>query len=103
MSLLGSLTNSLMGSNANSGAQGAVSSTLLSQGTLTNSGIVSQGQILKAYPYEQPFKQLHINVRQVENGYTVEIGGATHIASNLKEITDLLTNRVAATLLEWNP
>jgi hypothetical protein len=102
MSLLGSITNSLVGSSAISGAQG----------TITNSNLTSQGQwnaaqqqkqLLNSYPYEQPFKQLHINVRQVENGYTVEIGGATHIASNLKEITDLLTNRVAATLLDWNP
>jgi len=82
----------------------------MTQGTITNSNLTSQGQwnptpqqkqLLNSYPLED--KQLHINVRQVENGYTVEIGGATHIASNLKEITDLLTNRVAATLLEWNP
>ena len=82
----------------------------MTQGTITNSNLTSQGQwnsaqqqkqLRNSYPLED--KQLHINVRQVENGYTVEIGGATHIASNLKEITDLLTNRVAATLLEWNP
>jgi hypothetical protein len=102
MSLLGSITNSLVGSSAISGAQGTIThNNLTSQGQWN--AAQQQKQLLSSYPYEQPFKQLHINVRQVENGYTVEIGGATHIASNLKEITDLLTNRVAATLLEWNP
>lgn len=56
-----------------------------------------------SYPYTNvSHRALHLVVKQVENGYTVEIGGAVHIANDLKEITDILTNKVASTLLDWN-
>ena len=75
-----------------------------SQLALTNAQWNAAQGMQNSYPYSNvSHRALHLVVKQVENGYTVEIGGATHIASNLKEITDLLTNRVAATLLEWNP
>ena len=115
MSLLGSLTNSLIGSNTNSGAQNTMQSStgLLAQGGIAGAQLIhnqqawnaaQQNSLLNVYPYTNAsYRALHLVVKQVENGYTIEIGGSTHIASDLKEITDLLTNRVAATLLEWNP
>jgi hypothetical protein len=102
MSIFGTLTNSIMGSNTNSGAQGAIQNQLAHNQQAWN--ISQQNAMMNAYPYVAGgYRTLHLVVKQVENGYTVEIGGSTHIASDLKEITDLLTNRVAATLLEWNP
>jgi hypothetical protein len=112
-----SLLNSLFGSSgqannniaANTGAvTGSVlTSNMLGQSQLTTSQAqwnAAQGVIAgSSYPYTMSaYRALHLVVKQVENGYTVEIGGSVHIASDLKEITDLLTNRVAATLLEWN-
>ena len=102
MSILGTLTGSLIGSNTNIGAQGAIQSQLTHNQQAWNAA--QQNAVLSSYPYTNvSYRALHLIVKQVENGYTVEIGGSTHIASDLKEITDLLTNRVAATLLEWNP
>ena len=102
MSLLGSLTGSLVGSNTNIGAQGAIQNQLTHNQQAWNAA--QQNSMMNSYPYVAGgYRALHLVVKQVENGYTVEIGGSTHIASDLKEITDLLTNRVAATLLEWNP
>ena len=103
MSIFGTLTNSLIGSNTNIGAQGAIAGPQLTQGQVWNNA-AQQNAMMNSYPYVAGgYRALHLVVKQVENGYTVEIGGSTHIASDLKEITDLLTNRVAATLLEWNP
>jgi hypothetical protein len=103
MSILGTLTNSIMGSNTNIGAQGAIQNQLTHNQQAWNAA--QQNAMMNSYPYVTgtSYRALHLVVKQVENGYTVEIGGSTHIASDLKEITDLLTNRVAATLLEWNP
>jgi len=91
-----------------SGAQGALATGIASPSQLTHTqqawNAAQQGSMMASYPYtNSSYRALHLIVKQVENGYTVEIGGSTHIASDLKEITDLLTNRVAATLLEWNP
>jgi hypothetical protein len=110
MSTFGSLTNALFGSaGTNNVGQNVIAQNtgaMLGQGQL----IANQAQwnaaqgMQNSYPYAvSQYRALHLVVKQVENGYTVEIGGSTHIASDLKEITDLLTNRVAATLLEWNP
>jgi hypothetical protein len=107
MSLLGSLTGSLMGS----GAQGAIANTAQAQigpGSLTQgqawNAIQQRNALMSSYPYEVTTeKMLNIIVKQVENGYIIQVGNRQHVASDLKEITDLLTNRVAATLLEWNP
>ena len=104
MSLIGSLTGSLIGS----GAQGTLATGAVSPSQLTHNqqawNAAQQNAMMNSYPYTNvSYRALHLIVKQVENGYTVEIGGSTHIASDLKEITDLLTNRVAATLLEWNP
>ena len=103
MSILGTLTNSLIGSNTNIGAQGAIQNQLTHNQQAWNAA--QQNSMMNSYPYVVAggYRALHLVVKQVENGYTIEIGGSTHIASDLKEITDLLTNRVAATLLEWNP
>jgi hypothetical protein len=105
-----SMLNTLFGTpvNSNTIAQGAITSGVISPSQLAaqNSwnNAAQQNQLMNAYPYTNAsYRALHLIVKQVENGYTVEIGGSTHIASDLKEITDLLTNRVAATLLEWNP
>lgn len=104
MSLLGSLTGSLMGSNTNIGAQPPLAGAQLTHNNQQAWNAAQQNSMMTAYPYTNAsYRALHLVVKQVENGYTVEIGGSTHIASDLKEITDLLTNRVAATLLEWNP
>jgi hypothetical protein len=94
------VTSSLIGNSMTSG--------MLGQSQLTTSQAqwnAAQGVIAgSSYPYAvSQYRALHLVVKQVENGYTVDVGGSTHIASDLKEITDLLTNRVAATLLEWNP
>jgi hypothetical protein len=110
MSLLGSLTGAIMGPSS----QGAIATNSnITSGLLVNNPQLTQGQawnaaqqnaMMNSYPYVAgEYRALHLVVKQVENGYTVQIGGSTHIASDLKEITDLLTNRVAATLLEWNP
>jgi hypothetical protein len=109
-----SLLNSVFGNNATPLAQNTMqsSSGLLAQGAIQNQlthnqqawNASQQNAMMNSYPYVAGgYRALHLVVKQVENGYTVEIGGSTHIASDLKEITDLLTNRVAATLLEWNP
>jgi hypothetical protein len=110
-----SLLNSVFGNNATPLAQNTMqsSSGLLAQGAIAGAQLThnqqawnaaQQGSMMASYPYtNSSYRALHLIVKQVENGYTVEIGGSTHIASDLKEITDLLTNRVAATLLEWNP
>jgi hypothetical protein len=87
----GQLTNSLTG-NAITNAQH------------WNNAVQQRGAVMGNYPYaDRATKQLDVTIRQVENGYIIEIGGKQHVAANLKEITDLLTNRVAATLLDWNP
>lgn len=116
MSILGTLTNSIMGSNTSSGAQGAIATNSnITSGLLVNNPQLTQGQVwnnavqqrnalLNSYPYEVTSERmLNIIVKQVENGYIIQVGNRQHVASDLKEITDLLTNRVAATLLEWNP
>lgn len=121
MSLLNSIFGTTGVSNNNiansvpphaSGASGSIAAqTSLLQGQLYNNAQnqlhnnnIAQNQIVGSYPYITPtHRALHIIVKQVENGYTIEIGGSIHIAGDLKEITDLLTNRVAATLLDWNP
>lgn len=111
MSTFGTLTNSIMGSNTNSGAQGAIANTAQAQigpGALTQgqawNAIQQRNALMSSYPYEMTAeKMLNIIVKQVENGYIIQVGNRQHVASDLKEITDLLTNRVAATLLEWNP
>lgn len=113
MSILGTLTNSIMGSNTSSGAQGAIATNSnITSGLLVNNPQLTQGQawnavqqrnaLMNSYPYETE-RLLNIIVKQVENGYIIQVGNRQHVASDLKEITDLLTNRVAATLLEWNP
>jgi len=108
MSLLGTLFGP--STNSNTIAQGAITSGVVQSNSLAAqqawNNAAQQNTLLNvAYPYtnNSSYRALHLIVKQVENGYTVEIGGSTHIASDLKEITDLLTNRVAATLLEWNP
>ena len=107
-----SLLNSMFGSSGqanNNIAANTVSSVTTgmigpSQLALTNAQWNAAQGMQNSYPYSNvSHRALHLVVKQVENGYTVEIGGSMHIASDLKEITDLLTNRVAATLLEWNP
>jgi hypothetical protein len=114
MSILGTLTNSIMGSNTSSGAQGAIATNSnITSGLLVNNPQLTQGQawnaarqtsMMNSYPYEVTSERLlNIIVKQVENGYIIQVGNRQHVASDLKEITDLLTNRVAATLLEWNP
>lgn len=79
---------------------------LLAQNQLTTSQAqwnATQGIAPSSYPYTSvSHRALHLVVKQVENGYTIEIGGSVHIASDLKEITDILTNKVASTLLDWN-
>jgi hypothetical protein len=105
-----SLLNSLFGSSGqanNSIAANTVTTGVLGQNQLISNQAqwnAAQGVIAgSSYPYAvSAYRALHLVVKRVENGYTVEIGGSVHIASDLKEITDLLTNRVAATLLEWN-
>ena len=104
-----SLLNLLFGSSGqanNNIAANTVTTGVLGQNQLISNQAqwnAAQG-LQNSYPYAMAsYRALHLVVKQVENGYTVEIGGSTHIASDLKEITDLLTNRVAATLLEWNP
>ena len=108
-----SLLNSLFGSSGQANNNIAANSFPATSGMLGQSQLTThnqqawnaaQGVIQNpSYPYAMAsYRALHLVVKQVENGYTVEIGSSTHIASDLKEITDLLTNRVAATLLEWN-
>lgn len=104
-----SLLNSLFGSSGqanNNIAANTVTTGIIGQSQLTTSQAqwnAAQG-LQNSYPYTNvSHRALHVIVKQVENGYTIEVGGSVHIASDLKEITDLLTNRVAATLLEWNP
>jgi hypothetical protein len=103
-----------MGSNTSSGAQGAIATNSnITSGLLVNNPQLTQGQawnaarqnsMMNSYPYEVTSERmLNIIVKQVENGYIIQVGNRQHVASDLKEITDLLTNRVAATLLEWNP
>jgi hypothetical protein len=107
MSLLGTLFGTPITSNTV--AQGAITSGVVQSNSLAAqqawNNAAQQNAMMNSYPYVTgtSYRALHLIVKQVENGYTVEIGGSTHIASDLKEITDLLTNRVAATLLEWNP
>lgn len=113
MSLLNSLFGSSGQANNNISANnvpvtaGMIGPSVLGQNQLISNQAqwnAAQGAIAgSSYPYTvSAYRALHLVVKQVENGYTVEIGGSVHIASDLKEITDLLTNRVAATLLEWN-
>ena len=102
MSILGTLTGSLIGSNTNIGAQGAIQNQLTHNQQAWNAA--QQNAMMNSYPYEVTSERLlNIIVKQVENGYIIQVGNRQHVASDLKEITDLLTNRVAATLLEWNP
>lgn len=113
MSLLNSLFGSAGQANNNIAANnvpvtaGMIGPSVLGQNQLTTSQAqwnAAQGVVQSSYPYTTVgHRALHLVVKQVENGYTIEIGGSVHIANDLKEITDLLTNRVAATLLEWNP
>ncbi len=109
MSILGTLTNSIMGSNTNNGggiATGVIqsqSNSLAAQNSWNNA-VQQRNALMNSYPYEVTSERmLNIIVKQVENGYIIQVGNRQHVASDLKEITDLLTNRVAATLLEWNP
>ena len=107
-----SLLNSLFGSSGQANNNIAANNVPVTSGMLGQNQLISnqaqwnaaQGVIAgSSYPYAvSAYRALHLVVKKVENGYTVEIGGSVHIASDLKEITDLLTNRVAATLLEWN-
>jgi len=98
-----------------SGAQGAIANNsniatgIASPSQLTHNqqawnAVQQRNALLNSYPYEVTSERmLNIIVKQVENGYIIQVGNRQHVASDLKEITDLLTNRVAATLLEWNP
>ena len=106
MSILNSLIGSSGPSNniaANTGVP--ITSGLLAANT-TNQAQWNAAQAVQAqssYPYIASEKRsLHVVVKQVENGYILEVGGTTLIASNLKEITEVITNRVASTLLDWN-
>jgi hypothetical protein len=98
-----------MGSNTNNGggiATGVIqsqSNSLAAQNSWNNA-VQQRNALMNSYPYEVTSERmLNIIVKQVENGYIIQVGNRQHVASDLKEITDLLTNRVAATLLEWNP
>lgn len=114
-SVLGTGANQAIGTTSNNASfAGAISSSGQITNTLTGNAIINaqhlnaavqqRNALMNSYPYERTaMKQLDVTIRQVENGYIIEIGGKQHVASDLKEITDLLTNRVAATLLEWNP
>lgn len=107
MSLLNSLFGSSGQANNNIAANNVpVTSALLGQSQLISNQAqwnAAQGIQNTSYPYTNvAHRALHVVVKQVENGYTIEIGGSVHIASDLKEITDILTNRVASTLLDWN-
>ena len=105
-----SLLNSMFGSSGqanNNIAANTVTTGMLGQNQLISNQAqwnAAQGVIQNpSYPYTNvAHRALHVVVKQVENGYTIEIGGSVHIASDLKEITDILTNRVASTLLDWN-
>jgi hypothetical protein len=106
MSLLNSIFGSSGQANNNIAANNVpVTSGMLGQSQLSLTGTqwnAAQG-MQNSYPYAvSAYRALNLVVKQVENGYTVEIGGSVHIASDLKEITDILTNRVASTLLDWN-
>lgn len=107
MSLLNSLFGSSGQANNNIAANSVPITGMLGQSQLTTSQAqwnAAQGVIQNpSYPYTNvAHRALHVIVKQVENGYTIEVGGSVHIASDLKEITDILTNRVASTLLDWN-
>lgn len=112
MSLLNSLFGSSGQANNNIAANnvpvtaGMIGPSVLAQNQLTTSQAqwnAAQGIAPSSYPYTSAgHRALHLIVKQVENGYTIEIGGSVHIASDLKEITDILTNKVASTLLDWN-
>jgi len=106
-----SLLNSVFGSSGQANNNIAANSVPVTSGVIGQSQLALTGTHWNAaqgtqnsYPYTNVSNRaLHVIVKQVENGYILEVGGSVHIASDLKEITDLLTNRVAATLLEWNP
>ena len=108
MSLLNSMFGSSGQANNNIAANSVpITGSLIGPSMLTTSQAqwnAAQGVIQNpSYPYTNvAHRALHVVVKQVENGYTIEIGGSVHIASDLKEITDILTNRVASTLLDWN-
>ena len=106
MSLLNSLFGSSGQANNNIAANNVpVTTGMIGPSVLTTSQAqwnAAQG-LQNSYPYTNvSHRALHLVVKQVENGYTIEIGGSVHIASDLKEITDILTNKVASTLLDWN-